>query len=553
MTYSRRAFLASSLNAAGLPLLADVRAEAHKIVVAAELEPAASAAIKAVEAGGNAMDAAAAACLATCMLEPSAVDLGGYVTCAVVLDAKTRTVWAVDADSAAPAAASPAMYQILPRNPRGGLNENEYGCSVKDNANVHGALAVGVPSTLAGIGTIWERWGKLSWPRVVAPSQELLEQGFPVSSRVAAAVASKVNIIRGMAPTEAHLMPGGHPLQAGQIWHRPDMERTLKRIAAAGWQDFYSGDIGRRIADYLQSVGGILTRADLASYRPLCAPAVEISAGKAKVFSAPLPNGGLTCSSALLMLHELVPPGAEDPLHWHLFAEVLKIAWRDRLRYFGDPSKSEVPWQKFLSPRYVEERVAKLRKSPRSVDRLTSPSPNPSPGTIHISTADAAGNLVAVTLTHGGDFGSCVTIPGTGITLGHGMSRFDPYPGLPNSVGPGKRPLNNVCPTIIRQPGRDVAFGLRGGRRIVSVNLGLALHMLQGSSALDAVRAPRIHSEGYEPIEVTESMPPTVRTELTKMGHQLREAKSIGGNANIAERGSDGQLRAASNVFAAGS
>src|SRR5439155_19269574 len=149
-------FLGPSLSAAGLPFLADFPAEAHKIVVAAELEPAASAAIKAVEAGGNAMDAAAAACLATCMLEPSAVDLGGYVTCAVVLDAKTRTVWAVVADSAAPAAASPAMYQIPPRNPRGGLNENEYGCSLKDNSNVHGVLAVGVPSTLAGIGTIWE-------------------------------------------------------------------------------------------------------------------------------------------------------------------------------------------------------------------------------------------------------------------------------------------------------------------------------------------------------------------------------------------------------------
>ena len=99
MTYSRRAFLGSSLPAA---LLADGRAEGHKVGVAAELQPAAEAGVKAVQAGGNAMDAAAAACLVTCMLEPSAVDLGGYVTCAVVLDGKTGAVWAVDADSAVP-------------------------------------------------------------------------------------------------------------------------------------------------------------------------------------------------------------------------------------------------------------------------------------------------------------------------------------------------------------------------------------------------------------------------------------------------------------------
>src|SRR5947207_93195 len=226
MSSSWRAFLVYGMQTATLPQQAEVRAEARKIVIAADLEPAASAALKASRAGGNAMDAAAAACLATCMLQPSAVDLGGYVTCAVVLEGKTGKVWAVDADSTAPAAASPSMYQILPRNQaHNGLNENEYGCSVKGNANVDGALAVGVPSTLAGIGTLWERWGSLKWPQVVGFSQELLEEGFPVSTQVAGAVRSKASVIRTMAPAAEHLMPDGRPLQAGQIWHRPDMER----------------------------------------------------------------------------------------------------------------------------------------------------------------------------------------------------------------------------------------------------------------------------------------------------------------------------------------
>jgi gamma-glutamyltranspeptidase/glutathione hydrolase len=157
-----------------------------------------------------------------------------------------------------------------------------------------------------------------------------------------------------------------------------------------------------------------------------------------------------------------------------------------------------------------------------------------------------------VTISHGGSFGSCVTVPGTGISLGHGMSRFDPRPGLPNSVAAGKRPLNNVCPTILRQSTRDVAFGLRGGRRIVSVDLSLAQQLMQGRSIADAVRAPRLHTEGYDPIQVTESMPAAIRGELEKMGHSVKVAPAIAGAANVAEIGHDGTLRAAGTMFALG-
>src|SRR5262249_59492146 len=94
--------------------------------------------------------------------------------------------------------------------------------------------------------------------------------------------------------------------------------------------------------------------------------------------------------------------------------------------------------------------------------------------TIHVAAADREGNLVSMTISQGGLFGSCLAVPDTGIILGHGMCRFDPHPGLPNSPGPGKRPLNNVCPLIIRLPGRDVAIGARGGSRIVSVGARLA-------------------------------------------------------------------------------
>jgi gamma-glutamyltranspeptidase/glutathione hydrolase len=394
--------------------------------------------------------------------------------------------------------------------------------------------------------------GKLKWPQIVAPAQEMLERGIAVSASLAAGIRSRRQVLSSMPPAAEHFMPGGKPLVEGQIWHRPGMDWTLKRLSAAGWQDFYRGEIARRIATYVQQLGGILTLADMESYRSPVAPAVEISCGGGRAYGAPLANGGLTCLSGLLFLQEVATPELNDPMYWHLLAEALKLAWRDRLQHFGDPAKTNLDWRRFISPNYAGERMAALKKAPRSVDHSTGPKIQTSPGTIHISTADAEGNLVAVTISHGSSIGSCVTVPGTGISLGHGMSRFDPHPGLANSVGPGKRPLNNVCPTILRQPARNVAFGLRGGRRIVSADLNVAQQLLQGRAMTDVLRAPRLHNEGYDPIEVTDSMPASIRRELEKMGHGLNVVPAIGGAVNIAEVGRDGIPRAAGSSFALG-
>ena len=525
--------------------------ESSRMLLAAEPIEAARAGLAAARDGGNAMDAASAACVAACMLEPHLVDLGGYVACAVVYEARTGKVWALDANSAAPQAARDGMYKVLPlRSGPAGINEREYKCSVADNANVDGPLAVGVPGTLAGIGMLWEKWGRLKWPQVLAPARALLDRGFPVSEGVAAAVALKAPVIRRLHAAAEHLMPGGKPLKAGQVWHRPDMEKTLTRLASAGWQDFYQGDLGRRIADHVSQSGGVLSRKDMSEYAPRLTPALERPFGKARVYSALLPNGGLTCISALLMLDALNLPASTDPMYWHLFAETLKLAWRDRLRYFGDPAKAKVDWELLANASYNTGRSETLRQFPNRVDLLSGPAPKPSPGTIHISTGDHEGNLVAITISHGGSFGSSVTVPETGVTLGHGMCRFDPHPGLPNSVASGKRPLNNVCPTILVLPDRRFALGLRGGRRIVSANLGLILQVAQGAMSFEAVEAPRIHNEGYEPVEISRNFPDAARMELEKMGHRLAVTEYIG-HANIVSF-RNGVLQGGSNVWCSG-
>ena len=545
--FSRREFLALTTATAAARSMAEGReARGSYGVTAAEPPDAARAGASILQAGGNAMDAAAAACIAACMLEPHSVDLGGYVCCAVVLEGKTGQVFNVDANSVSPAAASENMYRLLPKGPVAGINENEYHCSVENNANVNGPLAVGVPGVMGGIGRIHEKWGRAKWASLFQPSLELLDRGFPYDS-VAGAIRARESVIRALPEARKHLMPDGRLPSPQDRWHRRDMETTLQRLAQTGWRDFYDGELGRKIADHVRSLGGILTRDDMKRFDPRIVRPYESTFRGAKVYSAMLANGGLSVAQLLNMWECLPSAAPTDAIYWHQLAEAGKLAWRDRLSFFGDGADP----RRFLGKDYAAGRVEHIRQYPRSVDRQTAFAAAPSPGTINLTAADAEGNMVAVTISHGGSFGSCVTVPGTGITLGHGMCRFDPRPGRPNSVGPGKRPLNNVCPTILRMPDRDVACGLRGGRRIVSVAAHLCRQIVEHkATGLEAVSAPRLHVEEQGPIEVTKSLDPRLVAELKALGHEVKLADSVGGHANACERLKDGTLRGASNVWA---
>src|SRR5262249_36965098 len=119
-------------------------------------------------------------------------------------------------------------------------------------------------------------------------------------------------------------------------------------------------------------------------------------------------------------------------------------------------------------------------------------------GTVHLSAADGKGTWAALTLTHGDSFGAQVTVPGLGLTLGQGMSRFDPRPKHPNAPGPGKRPLHNMCPTVVLRDGKAVAaLGGRGGRKIPNAVFGVLVQLVgRGVSFEDALAAPRLHTKG---------------------------------------------------------
>lgn len=514
--------------------------------------------------GGNAMDAAAAASLACAVLEPESVDIGGYLFCAVVRPAGAKRVWSIDANAVAPRAAHARMFDVLTAaSGRQGVNETEYDCSVREDANVYGPLAVAVPGFVAGVGTLWERWGRLRWPEIVAPAQHLVDRGFPYGP-TAAAIARRFHVLRRYQPAVDHLMPNGTLPAADEVWHRGELGATLARLSVHGWREFYDGGLGAHIARHVQSMGGMLSVEDMAGYSPRVEPASVVTYRDRPVFAPALPNGALT-SLEILNLLECFPPsiatGTSD--YWHRLGELMKLAWRDRLRCLGDPDFTDVPADTLLDKGYAQAITEPLRRFPNSIGGGDLPPAQRSPrGTIHVSAPDVDGNVVSATLSQGTPFGSCVVVSGTGVILGHGMCRLDPRPGRPNSIAPAKRPLNNVAPLIVSLPDRDVALGTRGGRPIVNVCAQLAHRVVDGhATGAEALAAPRLHVTDREPLEFlefefTDTVDEEMLAGLAAMGHRVRRCREQvegAGAAHCVELlTAEGAVRASGNTWAAG-
>jgi gamma-glutamyltranspeptidase/glutathione hydrolase len=248
----------------------------------------------------------------------------------------------------------------------------------------------------------------------------------------------------------------------------------------------------------------------------------------ATVAGAILANGSITPLQALNLLQQLELPAGDSPLYFHLLAEVLKLAWRDRLAYLGDDAPAAA---RLLDPAYAAGRAEALRQFPHQLDRLKPDAvPEGPTGTRHVAAADAAGNIVSMTITQGGPFGSLVTVPGTGLVLGHGMCRFDPRPGRPNSVAPGKRPFNNTCPMVVGDGRRWVGLGLPGGRTIVSITTRAVQALVDRELPIAEMAAlPRLHCEASEPLQLERTVPEATIEALRAMGHTVKRQNVIGG------------------------
>lgn len=229
----------------------------------------------------------------------------------------------------------------------------------------------------------------------------------------------------------------------------------------------------------------------------------------------------------------------------HARLEAARLAWRDRLTLLGDPHFGKIPVARLLSADYARESADQITAAIKAGKPLAhAVTPRPQNGTISLSAADKLGNFVALTLTHGEGFGARVTVEGLGLTLGHGMSRFDTDPAHPNAPGPGKRPLHNMVPTIVTRDGAPVlAIGGRGGRKIPNALLEVLTHyVVLGRPLPAAMSAPRLHTEGTTAVSFEKSWPAAETDALSKLGYKVSAAASA--NLSAVALTPDGLIKA---------
>lgn len=509
--------------------------------------------------GGNAIDAAVAAALAAGLVTPYNCGPGGYGGHLILKRSHEHRVRCIDFNTMAPGQARADMY---PANAIGSLNR-------------FGWLAVGVPGILAGLDLVLKRYGTRSFGEMAQPAIELARNGIVVTPGFAGRILlARARLLKDPGSARGYL-PGGAVPEPGELFRNPELAELLSTLAQRGSvESFYRGDIAQRIAEAFQEHGGLVTAKDLAAYHAREIEPLRISLNECEVFTAPLTAGGLTVLQALQALREMgwaaeqsthvaesrtgVSPVSRGSSHQgagetpallatHARLEALRLAWKDRLELLGDPQQIAVPVSRLLSTEYCRELAMRARMASEQRKLLEIQiGPESEPGTTNLSSVDGDGNLMAVTLTHGGSFGAQVTVEGLGLTLGHGMSRFNPHPGHPNAPGPHKRPIHNMCPSLVRRGDhRLLALGGSGGTKIPNAIFDVLTHYALLHDEIEAaMAAPRCHCTGTREVILERSWPEEQRQYLNQLGFDVRTGPSAFVSA-VEFDSSDGKIRCA--------
>ncbi len=484
--------------------------------------------------GGTAADAVVAVAFALAVTNPQAGSLGGGGFL-LFRDEQGRPT-ALDFREIAPAGLTFDRFLDEEGKPVPGVS-------------LETGLAVGVPGLVAGLAEIHERWGVLSWKRLIDPAIELARDGFPVYPDLVKAYASAEKRLRLDERATAIFLPGGSVPQRGWVLKQPELAATLERIAKRGPEGFYRGPVAEALVATVQARGGVLELTDLAGYEVVEREPVHGTYRGYRVVSFPPPSsGGVILLQMLAMLDRFEMHdgyGASDTIH--LMAEIQRRAFADRSKWLGDPKFFDVPLDGLLNPEYVASRAATIdrtRVTPSSEVLPGKPVPEGS-DTVHFSVTDDQGRAASLTTTLNTSFGSGIVAAGAGVVLNNEMDDFSLAPGVPNVYGlvggvanavePFKRPLSSMTPTIVEfpEPGKRpfLVLGSPGGPRIITAVFQVLVNVIDHEMPLQsAVNAPRVHHQWIPDLISYEerALPADVRRALKALGHTLATRERIG-------------------------
>ncbi len=502
--------------------------------------------------GGNAVDAAAAACFASTVVEPSRSGIGGDAFI-LIYRAKTKEVLFINGGGWAPKRATVEFYQS-----KGGIP-------------LDGPLSTVVPAAPAALLLALEKYGALRREQVLAPAIELAERGFAVSENLQGVLRSNVPRLKAFPSSAAVWFRDGQPLRMGDVVVRKNLGYTLRQIADRGRDGFYKGPVAGNLVGFLAKQGGIMDASDLAEYAAEEARPLHVRYRGYDVYGVGLPTQSPVMLEALKILEgfDLKAMGHNSADYIHHVAEALKLAFADREPYIGDPRfVKDIPIDTLLSDQHAARRRALIRKD-RAIECLPPPglqasSPRPlyarGPGTqveltgaaaypdwiesftTHIDAVDKDRNMVTITSSVASNFGSAMYVDGEagGYFLNDVLARFHLDPKHPNGLAPRKRPRQTLNPVLVLKDGKPcMVFGSPGGDTQGQSQLQFFLNYVEfGMNVQQALEQPYFATGAYhisfhphqagKALSVSQRIPREVRDELVRRGHAVRTHRAMG-------------------------
>jgi len=543
---------------------------------ASSMKPQATeAAVRILEAGGNAFDAAVAGQAVLALVDPS---LNGYGSDAVLLvyDAKAKKVLSINAEGTAPRLATIDWYN---KNNGGKLPVND------------GLLSGTVPGVVDAWYTLLDRWGTMTFAQVLQPAIEIAERGFPLPEALARSIATARKLQKYPSSMKLY-WPGGKPPQAGDIFCNPDAGRTLRKLveaekAAAGKgrhaalraarDRFYRGDIAKAMAAFSEQNAGLFRYDDFASYTAKVETPVSINYRGYDIYKNPSASQGPAELIALNLLEgvDLKKLGLNSAAYIHTSAEAVKLAFGDREKYLGDMDFIRIPYDGLLSKEYAAERrvlidpdKASLELRPGDPSRFTKKSEDLSAGarssdrvrvtleggadhagdTSYIAVVDKDRNMVSFEPSLHSAWGTGVVMGDLGFILNCRGDYYSLVPGEANALEPGKRPRSTLQSTLVMKDGQPyMILGSPGGDDQVMRTMQTLLNVIDfGMNVQQAIESPRWSTRSFPAspfphtmypgdLSVEARIPEEVQGALAAKGHKLRVAGawSLGSNAAI--------------------
>lgn len=475
------------------------------------------AAIRVLQDGGNAVDAAVAANAVLGVVEPMSCGLGGDLF-AIVWDARTARLHGLNASGRAPHAATRALFR-------------EKGLTA---VPTHGPLSWSVPGCVDGWDQLHRRFGSRPLAEVLAPAITLADEGYAVTEIIAADWKAAAPELRKVPSSAACFLPGGRAPAVGEVFRNPDLARTLRLIARDGRDAYYRGPPADAIVEYARQVGGLFASRDFQEHTSTWVDPVSTNYRGFDVWELP-PNGqGIAALEMLNLLepHDLKAMGPGSARALHLMIEAKKLAYEDRARYYADPDFVKVPVARLISKDYAASR-ARLIDPERAGEHPTAGQPGEA-DTIYLTVVDAQRNCVSLIQSNFHGFGSYHVVPGLGFPIQNRGTLFALDDSHANRLEPGKRPFQTIIPGFVTRDGKPwLSFGVMGGDMQAQGHVQVLCNLIDwGMDVQEAGDAPRFrHLGSSEPtgqtardggeVALESEVPAEVRRALEAKGHRL--------------------------------